>query len=115
MADTTPTQVPPAPVSPWLVVMAVLGGLQALADGLALLDVLPHKVTAVAGLVIGVTTLTLTRIVYGTVTPWSSVAAKVTPSGQLVAGPAAPTVPLFPGSNTDRTPTVGEPVAVTPT
>ncbi len=86
-------QVPSSRTSPALIVVAVLAGLQFIAQGAALADFVPAKVVALVGLILAGVTLTVQLILRGQVTPWEDVAAKVDGQGGLVAGPAANGLP----------------------
>ena len=72
---------------------AVAAGATALVTALALVPGVPPVVFGIVGAVAAVSTAIagyLTkRSVTSAVTPWADVAAKVTPSGKVVAGPAA--------------------------
>ena len=102
-------QVPPSKTTPALVFVAALAGLQLIAQGTALGDIVPPKVVALIGLILAGVQLAANIVLRGQVTPWSDVAAKIGTNGQLVAGPAAPST--VPGEVVDVTGSLGVPAA----
>lgn len=68
---------------------AVAASATAAAGALAVIPGVPGWVAAAAAALGLILTAGITKYTEDTVTPWKDVAAKVTPSGQVVAGPAA--------------------------
>jgi hypothetical protein len=83
---------PPRASRPVVITMSTLAGLQVLAAGSALADVVPADVAALFALMVAAAQAGVGVYVQSLVTPWQDVIAKVTPDG-AVAGPAhsAPT------------------------
>jgi hypothetical protein len=75
--------------NPVLVMAAVIAGLSVITAGLAGLDIISDKTLAIFNLVIAAITVGYGIITRGQVAPWADVAAKATPGGGLIAGPAA--------------------------
>ena len=78
---------------PVLVIFSVLAGLQILAAGSALADVVGANVAALIGLGIGAIQGGLAVYTSGQVTNNANVAAVQAPTGEIVAGPAATKIP----------------------
>lgn len=76
---------------PVLVMTSTLAGMSVFVSGTAFIDVVPRWVSGLAGLTVAALTVGWGVFTQGIVTPTAAVAARRTPSGQLVAGPAAPT------------------------
>lgn len=76
---------------PVLIMTSTLAGLSVFVSGTAFIDVVPRWVSGLAGLTVAALTVGWGVFTQGLVTPTAAVAARRTPSGQLVAGPAAPT------------------------
>lgn len=76
---------------------AVAAGATALVTALALIPGVPSWVTAAVGAVAAVSTAVVGYLTKQSVTeqttPWEDVAAKVTPTGRVVSGPADPNHP----------------------
>lgn len=68
---------------------AVAAGAMAATSALAVIPGVPGWVAGVCGLLGLVLTAGLAKYTSDAVTPWKDVAAKVTPAGDVVAGPAA--------------------------
>lgn len=72
---------------------AVAAGATALVTALAVIEGVPSWVVAAVGAVAAVSTAVVGYLTKQSVTtqttPWTDVAAKVTPSGKVIAGPAA--------------------------
>jgi hypothetical protein len=77
---------------PVVVVFSILAGAQVILGGAALGEVVPAKWIGLAALVVAGVQVGMTFYVQGKVTPYENVAARVTPDGSLIAGPAAPGV-----------------------
>jgi hypothetical protein len=91
MSDT----VQPADVSkpnPVLIMAAVIGAINVVVAGLVQLDVIDDTWLAILNLIVAAITVAYGIITRGQVAPWADVAAKASPNGGLVAGPAS-TVP----------------------
>lgn len=87
------TQLPARMVSeskPVRVLGTVLAVLVALQGYVSTIDAVPTWAKLVLGGAILLTTVGLARWTQSQVTPWEAVAAKVTPDGQIVSGPADP-------------------------
>lgn len=87
---------PPSMVSkskPVRMLLAVAAGATVLAGGLPLIPGVPGWVGAVVALIGLVISAAVAVYTEQSVTPWADVAVKATPSGQLVAGPAAENLP----------------------
>jgi hypothetical protein len=84
---------PPRASRPVVITMSTLAGLQVLAAGSALADVVSADVAALFALMVAAAQAGVGVYVQSLVTPWQDVIAKVTPDGIAVAGPAhsAPT------------------------
>lgn len=75
---------------PVVVMSAVLAGANTFVAGAAFADVVPRWVAGLAALIVASTTVGWGAYVNGIVTPFARVAARRLPSGDLIAGPAAP-------------------------
>jgi hypothetical protein len=69
---------------------SVLAGANVFVAGTAFIDTVPPWVSGLASLLVATITVGWGVYVNGVVTPFAAVAARVLPSGKLVAGPAAP-------------------------
>jgi hypothetical protein len=69
---------------------SVLATANVFVAGTAFIDTVPKWVAGLAALVVASITVGWGVYVNGAVTPFAAVAARVLPSGELVAGPAAP-------------------------
>ena len=91
LSSTQVSTAMPTRIITWLGIIA--GVATALVTALATIDGVPTQVTAVVGAVAAIATAVfgvLTKqAVTAQTTPWVDVAAKVTPSGKMIAGPAA--------------------------
>jgi hypothetical protein len=84
--------VQPADVSkpnPVLIMAAVIAAANVIVAGLAGLDIVSDQALAIFNVVVAALTVAYGMLTRGKVAPWADVAAKATPSGGLVAGPAA--------------------------
>lgn len=81
-----PTAVKKEPV---VIVFAILAGLQVIAAGLGLTDVLSEEAVDVIVLVIAALQAAAAFYVRGMVAPWHTVITQLTDNGQLVYGPAS--------------------------
>lgn len=84
----TPT--PSSTSRPVLTAMSILAGLQILTGGAALGDIIGLKAAGLAILAVAAAQAGIQFYVQGQVTPNDAVAARQLPTGQIVAGPAAP-------------------------
>jgi len=75
---------------PVVIMSSVLAGANVLVGGSALTEVVPRWVSGLAALLVASTTVGWGSYVHGQVTPYAQVAARRLPSGDQVAGPAAP-------------------------
>lgn len=78
---------------PVLLTFSALAGLQVLTGGAALADILGPKTFGLIVLLVAAVQAGMSYYVHNQVTPWKDVAAKKTPEGVVVAGPAAEAVP----------------------
>lgn len=74
---------------PVLVTFSILAGAQVLTGGAALADAIPKNVVGLLVLTTAAVQAGMTFYVQGQVTPWADVVSKVTPEGDVIAGPAA--------------------------
>lgn len=101
--------VQPADVSkpnPVLIMAAVIGAANVIVAGLVGLDMIDDTWLAILNLVVAALTVAYGMVTRGQVAPWADVAAKASPNGGLVAGPAA--------SQATGSPVVVETTAVPP-
>lgn len=98
MDEISSTQVSsamPTQIITWLGIIA--GVATALVTALATIDGVPTAVTAAVGAIAAVSTAVFGVLTKQSVTrqttPWTDVAAKVTPSGRIISGPADPDRP----------------------
>jgi hypothetical protein len=88
MSDT----VQPADVSkpnPVLIMAAILAAANVIVAGLVQLDMIDEGWLAILNLVVAALTVAYGVVTRGQVAPWADVAAKASPNGGLVAGPAS--------------------------
>lgn len=76
---------------PVLIMTSTLAGASVFVSGTAFIDVVPRWVSGLAGLTVAALTVGWGVYTQGVVTPNDAVAARRTPQGTLVAGPAATT------------------------
>ena len=81
---------PQSQSQPVLVTFSVLAGLQILTGGALLAEVVGVQVAGLLALVVAAVQFGMTYYVQGLVVPNNAVAVRQLPSGDLVAGPAAP-------------------------
>lgn len=77
---------------PVVIMSSVLAGLNVFVAGTAFVEVVPKWVSGLAALAVASTTVGWGAYVHSVVTPYAQVAARRLPSGDQVAGPAAPGV-----------------------
>lgn len=88
----TDNQIPASEVSkpnPVLIMAAIIAALQVILGGSALADFIDPKLIGLFNLILAAVTVGYGVVTRGQVTPWVDVAAKATPNGGIVAGPAA--------------------------
>ena len=75
---------------PVVIMSSVLAAANVFVAGTAFVDVVPKWVSGLAALAVASGTVGWGTYVHGIVTPYAATAARRLPSGDLVAGPAAP-------------------------
>jgi len=82
----------PSASKPVLIVLSILTGMNVINGGLAALEVLPAKTVGLLALGTAAVSAAVGFYLQGVVVPVDAVAARVTGDGQLVSGPADPTI-----------------------